>query len=260
MTAIARFRAPVLAAVVVAALVVLGIGIVYPADLPPAEAFEPFVFIHAGDTELGSPDLKGTTERFALLAARANMIGPAFVLIAGDLLHDCDDEHLAAFEGVMKQFKMPVKVIRGNHDKGDFYKKHFGADQYVYTFRNCDFICLDSEEPLDPATSQWKWLEASLKDARALERTHVFAAIHHPFDANSKIADLLSKGGVEAVLCGHLHTTKEIPMKGFTVYVTPGTAKFRDGKGYAYRIFKVYKDRIEQELVPLEKEVRKSDL
>lgn len=226
------------------------------------EEFKPFVFIHAGDTELGSPDLKGTTERFALLARRANAIGAAFVVIAGDLTHDPTDECLSAFESCVKQFQMPVKVIPGNHDDPRVFAKHFGPSRYVFTHANCDFICLDSNaflshpDPADPkAHEHWKWLETALDESQRQKRTHTLVVLHHPIADQPPMDALLAKYRIAAVLCGHLHTTRELAGKGFTIYVSPGTAKFRDGKGLGYRIFKVFQDRVEQEMVPLDKEV-----
>ena len=226
------------------------------------EGFKPFVFIHAGDTELGSPDLKGTTERFALLAKRANAIGAAFVVIAGDLTHDPTDECLSAFESCLKQFRMPVKVIPGNHDDPRVFAKHFGPSRYIFTHADCDFICLDSNaflshpDPADPnAHEHWKWLETALDEAQRQKRTHTFVVLHHPIADQPPMDALLAKYRIAAVLCGHLHMTRELPGKGFTIYVSPGTAKFRDGKGLGYRVFKVFQDRIEQEMVPLDKEI-----
>jgi hypothetical protein len=69
------------------------------------------------------------------------------------------------------------------------------------------------------------------------------------------MSEVLAKHRIAAALCGHEHTTSELPGKGYTVYVAPGTARFRDDKGLGYRVFKVFADRIEQEAVPLAKEV-----
>ena len=227
-----------------------------------AEEFKPFVFVHVGDPELGKPDLKSTAERFALFAQRANTIGADFVVVAGDLMHDPTDEQLKAFQDCLKQFKMPVKLVPGNHDDPRIFEKNFGRRRYVFTHNNCEFICLDSNDILahsDPSDAKCKellgWLEGALAEAERQKRTHTFVVMHHPIADQAPLEDLLAKHRIAGVLSGHLHMTREIRAKGFTIYVAPTTARFRDDKGLGYRLFKVFRDRIEQEAVPLAKEV-----
>ena len=243
----------------VAVWMALGLLVAAQAAEPP----QPFVFVHTSDPELGKPDLKGTSERFAQLAQRANQIGAAFVIVSGDLTRNCTTEQLKAFDDILKQFKMPVRLLPGNHDEPEVYEKHFGKDHYVFTHGNCDFICLNSNlllTPSDKTKEQWTWLEAALKEARRQNRAHIFVVMHHPLAGLAKMNDLLVKYGVEAVLCGHEHTTQELPEKGYTVYVTPGTCKFRDKNGLGYRVFRVSKERIQQEFVPLEKDLADVEL
>jgi len=86
-------------------------------------------------------------------------------------------------------------------------------------------------------------------------RTHTFVVMHDPAACDASMRALLARHRVTVVLCGHLHKTQELARDGFTIYVSPGTAKFRDGNGLGYRIFRVGRDRVDQEFVPLEKEV-----
>lgn len=243
----------------------VGLCLVPAARLAAGDEFRPFVFIHAGDPELGKPDVKSTAERFALLAKRANAIGADFVVVAGDLLRYGTEEELKAFQDCLKLFKMPVKLIPGNHDEPKFFEKHFGPRRYVFTHNNCDFICLDSNEILahpDPSEPKGKelfgWLEGALADAERQKRTHTFVVMHHPIADQAPLEDLLAKHRIAGVLSGHLHMTREIRAKGFTIYVAPSTARFRDDKGLGYRVFKVFADRVEQEAVPLAREMGKN--
>lgn len=242
----------------------LGVLLALASARAAAGEAQPFVFLHTGDPELGKPDVASTAARFALVAARANAIGADLVIIPGDLVHGCTSEELKAFDGVLRQFKMPVKVVPGNHDRPDVFEKHFGPDHYVFTHNNSDFICLNSNRfvgPADPRQdAQWKWLEAALEDAQRQKRSHVFVVMHHPIAQEAPLRELLARHHVAAVLCGHLHTTQEFAADGFTVYVSPSTARLRDDKGFAYRVFKVYPDRVEQEVVPLDREVARIDL
>ncbi len=214
--------------------------------------FAPFVFVHAGDPEMGSPDLPGTKDRFALLARRAGAVGANMVYIAGDILHDYDAEHLAALDETLKAFAMPVKAVPGNHDHLDEYRKRFGPEDSVFTLNNCDFVGLDSND-LSPARRVW--LEAALKAAVAAGRTHIFVVMHHPPENDLDLDALLRKYGVAAVFSGHLHKTGQSDHKGFTVYWVSGTAKVRDDNGLRYNVVKVYQDRVEVKHIPLDSEV-----
>ena len=226
------------------------------AAAPADEDFKPFVFILTGDPELGKPDVKNTADRFALLPGRAAKIKAALVVIPGDMTHDDTDEEWTCVENTLRQFAVPVKMVPGNHDKPQSFARHIGEDHYVFTLNNCDFVCLNTNLSGAAAKTQWKWVEEALKSSRENHRTHTLVVLHNPSVAKDEpLRGLLRKHGVKVVLAGHLHTTAEIAGKGYTIYVAPGTARFRDEGGLGYRVFKVYKDRIEQEFVPLEKEV-----
>jgi 3',5'-cyclic AMP phosphodiesterase CpdA len=229
------------------------------APLPPSGEFAPFVLVHGGDPELGSPDLPGTAERLTLFAQRANTVGADLVIIPGDLMHDPDHaDQQQALDQSLAVFKMPVRAVPGNHDtNAEEYRKRFGTAQTTFAFRNCQFVCLDSNRP---ASSWLAWLEQSLQAARQAGRTHIFVVLHHPPEGNAAVGELFTKYGVSAVLCGHTHTSGQAAHKGYTTYWTSGSAKVRDKNGLRYNVFKVYKDRIEQESVPLEKEVSKITL
>jgi 3',5'-cyclic AMP phosphodiesterase CpdA len=223
-----------------------------------AAEFAPFVFIHAGDPELGSPDLAGTSRRFGQLAKRANTIGAALVVIAGDLVHggtDVDD--LKALDEGLTAFKMPVRAVPGNHDNLAAFRKRFGPENSVFTFHNCDFVCLNSN---DLSALAMAWLENALKASVRRGRTHVFVAMHHPPQGNTAMDELFARHGVTAVLCGHLHKTGSATHRTYTTYWVSGTAKARDDEGLRYNVFTVHKDRIEQESLPLDKAISKREM
>jgi len=250
-----------------APILALGAALALAADsAPPADEFKPFVFILTGDPELGKPDDKSTAAGFALLAKRASAIRASLVVIPGDMTHDDTDKQWHLVEDVLKQFTMPVKVVPGNHDKSEAFAKHVGEDHFVFTLNNCDFVCLNSNRigPISgmskKAKAQMEWFEKALKDSREHHRTHTFAVMHHPVANDEPIRGLLVKYGVKVVLAGHLMKTEEVRGKGFTTYIVSGTARSRDEGGLGYRVFKVYKDRLEQEFVPLEKEVGEAKL
>jgi len=264
-----------------------------PSQIPAAAAptsgeFKPFVFLHAGDPEIGSPELAGTAARFASLAQRAEAHGAAFVLCSGDVTHDSSPEQWEAVRHALRQFKVPVYMVPGNHDfdsaraRADF-RREIGREHYVLTTNNCAFICANSNLLPSEQGRLWatdagmpgalasesrdhrKWIEDTLRASQQRGRTHLFLVLHHPMvdrpPVAGRFAELATATGVRAVLCGHRHVTAEFRGQGFEVFITPGTAKLknrdpeRDKLGLGYRVFKVSRDRIEQEFVPLSQEV-----
>jgi 3',5'-cyclic AMP phosphodiesterase CpdA len=256
-----------------------------PAQPAPAtNEFKPFVFLHAGDPEIGSPDLAETTARFASLARRAETHGASFVVCSGDVTHDSTPEQWEAIRKTLSQFKVPVFMVPGNHDfetasrRAD-YRRQFGPEHFVLRTNNCEFIFANSNLlPYDngrlwateaglkgslagESKAEQKWLEDTLRASRQHNPTHLFLVLHYPVadtpPVTGKLADLLTETGVKAVLCGHRHVTAEYSGKGFEVFLTPGTAKLKDRDpekdklGLGYRCFKVYQDKIEQEFIPL---------
>ena len=254
-----------------------------------SNTFEPFVFLHFGDPQLTAqkPESESQKARFAQAVSQANELNPAFVLIGGDLVSERKPEEWAAFDEVLGQLEVPAFLVPGNHDMSDpqsreEYVTKYGKDFYSITYNNCCFIFLDSElvrpafanTPL-PA-QQWEFLEGTLKEAKAQGRSHIFISTHcppyyklgeivggnpaftWPPEDRKRLLTLAREYNVQAILCGHLHNTKEVVPedKAFTIYITTGTAfEFSNAPVYGYRIFKVAKDSFEQQYVDLNQPV-----
>jgi 3',5'-cyclic AMP phosphodiesterase CpdA len=215
--------------------------------------FRPFVFIHASDSHFGVGEAsQPIRDRFGELARQANELRPAFVIVTGDLVNDGNNpEELAAMDEALKAFRVPVRLLPGNHDDLAAYRAHFGPAYYRFTVNNCEFVCLDSTG-LAMATEQWLWLEDTLLDARRRGRTHIFLAMHEPpttVSYKDRLERLIRDYGVHVVLAGHLHRTVEIASEGYTTYVAPSTSYNRDRSPTGYRVFKVFEDHVEQEVV-----------
>jgi 3',5'-cyclic AMP phosphodiesterase CpdA len=217
-----------------------------------AGEFRPFTFIHASDSHFGVGEgTQPIRDRFGELTRQANELRPAFVLVTGDLVTDGNNpEELAAMDTALKAFRVPVKLLPGNHDDLEAYRAHFGPAYHRFTVNNCEFICVDSTG-LAMATEQWLWLEDSLLDARRRGRTHIFLALHEPptvVSYKDRLERLIREYGVHIVLAGHLHRTVEIESDGYTTYVSPSTSYNRDRTPPGYRVFKVFADHVEQEV------------
>jgi len=54
------------------------------------------------------------------------------------------------------------------------------------------------------------------------------------------------------VLSGHIHRTEEVSYRGYTTFTVAGTGWAADRRGFGYRLFHVYEDRVEQEYIRLD--------
>ena len=255
---------------------------------PAASKFEAFTFLHFGDPQIGfgRDGIQADKRRFIEAIRQANERKPAFVHIAGDLVHKGTPAEYAALDDCLKRFAVPVNITPGNHDVADHatlkaYRAKYGRDYFVHTHNNCDFVLVNSmllsaEAPWfkekdakfrQEIDAQWQWLAKALADAQAKRRTHVFLLTHVPpfltredekagysnlpQDARARLLALCRKHAVRSILAGHRHRTVEIPAGDVTIYVTGGTARVGDKRGFGYRVFTVHKGRIEQEYVRL---------
>ena len=233
-----------------------------------ANSFQPFCFILAGDPQTGGwTSIADTKARFIKLAHIANEVQPAFVLVVGDLVNDGPHPaELAAFDEGLAQFHTPTKLLCGNHDDLPTYRRKYGRDYCAFTQNNCEFICINSNfiahqtpssQDKAEADAQWAFLDAALAAATREHRAHIFLAMHHPPEflplwAQRRLADLQHQYAIEVVLAGHIHRTAEFVHKGYVTYTVAGTGWAGDKKGFGYRLFKVYADRIEQEYLTLD--------
>lgn len=229
---------------------------------PTTTAGDAFTFIMAGDPQIGGwVSVEETKAHFIELARQANAMKPAFVLVVGDLVNDGPNEkELAAFEEALKEFRVPVKLIPGNHDNLATYRQRFGADYYHFDYDNCEFVCVNSCLMNGPGVSgeakaQWAWLEQTLADARARGRAHIFLVMHHPPITiplgEVRLERLIRKYGVDFVLAGHIHRTREEKHTQYRLYTVAGTGWAMDKNGLGYRVFSVSGPTVEQRYVRL---------
>ena len=243
-----------------------------PAGTGPQAGFAPFTFIQAGDPQIGGwTTIEDTKGRFVQLAHIANRLQPAVVVVVGDLVNDGPHEkELAAFDDGLKEFRVPVRLIPGNHDDIATYRRKYGADHYSFTVNNCEFVCINSsllaglrhsDQERKEADEQWKWLEETLAAAREHGRTHVFLVMHHPpemLTSAARLDSIFRRYGVGVILAGHIHRTSQITLRGYTTFTVAGTGWAGDGKGFGYRLFHVFADRVEQEYIRLDSPVAAS--
>lgn len=242
-------------------------GIAAAPVAPERPRFAPFVFLQAGDPQIGGwTSIEDTKDRFVQFARVANRLGPAVVVVVGDLVNDGPHEkELAAFDEALAEFRVPVRLIPGNHDDIATYRRNYGRDHYSFTLNNCEFVCLNSNlmtglwsgaEKRREADEQWQWLEETLHRCRQEGRTHIFVVMHHPPAtlpaATPRLDALFRQYDVRVVLSGHIHRTEEVSYRGYTTFTVAGTGWAADRRGFGYRLFHVYEDRVEQEYIRLD--------
>ncbi|MCR4403723.1 MAG: metallophosphoesterase [Candidatus Acetothermia bacterium] len=204
-------------------------------DFPlyPIPIAQEFTFIQVTDIHI-IPQAKTAVEEFV---ARANGLGPDFVVSTGDLVFDvCYYTNLAdTLEEVEAAFTLyreatsglasPLFHAIGNHDcacaldpslpeyyKGA-YQKHFGPLWYSFDFGEWHFIVLDGNSP-EPLPTNWlseeelAWLGQDLalqpKDRPILLFSHQPLFLCRNYD---KLLELVRGYNVKAALAGHEHAT-----------------------------------------------------
>jgi serine/threonine-protein phosphatase CPPED1 len=179
-------------------------------------------------------------ERFTAAVDAANRLGPAFVVMGGDMVDDPhDDGQRAAVHRIAAGLDgIPIHWVPGNHDCADDslvptdrslagYRARFGPDHYAFSHGDTAFVTINTvvldhpERVADEAGAQLGFLEDSLRDARQRGARHVIVFGHHPLFTDHPeepdtywniptpqrrvVLRLLHAFGVRAFFCGHWH-------------------------------------------------------
>ena len=186
----------------------------------------PYAFAVISDTQ-GNPTV---SKQIAELAWGQR---PSFVLHSGDLVSTGSDhnhwlEHF--FPGMRPLINhVPFYPVLGNHEQNaNHYYNYVSLPQpeYYYTFRygNCQFFMIDTNQKVDPESTQYQWLEQELKKSTTRWK---FVCHHHPpysSDENDygnlwktnkgtqgdlrarALVPLYEEHGVDIVWNGHIHS------------------------------------------------------
>jgi predicted phosphodiesterase len=161
--------------------------------------------------------------------------GLSFVLGAGDLTEEGDDDELARFQGELGGLLLPYYTTLGNHEVAEgeqSYQKWFGRANFQFVHRGVYFTFLDSASAsIDPLADEW--LDAWLTNGRA--SVHVFVTHIPPLDpigtrnagfaSRSEAAALLAKlasAGVDLTLYGHIHSFYAFQNAGIPARISGG--------------------------------------
>jgi len=246
-----------------------------------------FTFVVMADPQIGftngNSDLTPEMDNFRKGVEQVNKLKPAFVIIAGDLVHNAHDpKQIRAFWQVARQISpdIPLHLVAGNHDVGAAtacslrsYGKLFGPDHFAFSYGNSAFIVLDSslikEPTADPSlrAEQRKWFEEQLAAARDRKAAHIFVIAHHPWfvktpdepdnydniplAARRECLDLMKQYGVDYALAGHLHREASTRYETIALIATASVGKALGPDPVGFRVVRVCGDRVEQVYYPL---------
>lgn len=186
-----------------------------------AKPGEDFHFLVVNDTHYLDKRCAPWLEK-ALAQMKSHKEKIDFCILAGDLAENGTREQLSAMRDLLKQLKMAIHVVVGNHDyhterDREAYEKLF-PDQINYDFehRGWQFVGLDTTQgqaarntSIQPAT--FAWLQKRLPKLDRQRPTAIFThfpmgywVIGRPKNAD-ELLGLFKAYNLQAVFCGHWH-------------------------------------------------------
>ena len=161
--------------------------------------------LHFGYTAAGEASVQAIVDEL-------NRLGPALVLVTGDIAHSGGRREYDRAQHVLDQLTMPVVCIPGNHDRRGWgtYLTRFGFPYRTVTFGRWTLLGLDSGHGRDQFTeSQLRFARRALGAAepgRVITLVHIPLAGKRSVKAHAKeMMDLLERKHVPLILSGHWH-------------------------------------------------------
>lgn len=225
-------------------------------------------------------------DRYREAVGAANRIGPAFVVMGGDMVDDAaDPDQYDALMAITGDLTMPMHWVPGNHDVAwdavsptadalASYRHRFGPDRFAFRHNDVAFVVIDTpvwigpEALPDEAADHVAWLERVLGEARRDDVAHIIAFGHHPpftthpdeddsywnlpRDRRTLLLDLLDAHDATAMLCGHWHRNGGGRVGDLEVVVSGPVGYPLGADPSGLRIVDVTADGITHEYVPLD--------
>ena len=100
--------------------------------------------------------------------AKVNLLQPEFVMSVGDLIQGYTDDLEALnrewdeFDSFVDRLEMPFFYVPGNHDitnkvMEDLWTERYGRTYYHFVYQNVLFLCLNSEETIEPSNGDGRY-------------------------------------------------------------------------------------------------------
>ncbi|MEM7341190.1 MAG: metallophosphoesterase [Actinomycetota bacterium] len=187
---------------------------------------------------------------------------PELVVHAGDISLDgaSNDDDLVYARSHLDRLAVPWLSVPGNHDVGDAtsarspltdsrrerYSQVFGNGFWLRRIGGWNLVGVDCQvlsAPVDDAEQRWAWLDAALaSDGPTVLFQHrplLPISIDEPDDAHryvnepfrSRLRAMVSTHRTAAIVSGHVHQWRCVPVDGVTHIWAPSTwAKIRDAR------------------------------
>jgi len=244
----------------------LGFQTLYPIRAAAADV-KPSRFVQLCDTQLGMGGYEADKARFRAAVEAINALAVDWVVICGDLVNDGDDDNAVAdFRAIMRDFTMPCYLAPGNHDVGGEptaaslarYRALHGKDYFAVEQSGFKLMILNTQlwkAPLENETERHDtWYRESLAEASAAGMPVVLISHYPPFldhvdeeetyynlpiETRKSVLDAAVKHGARAWLAGHAHKNILAEYEGMPVVVSATTSKNFDGAPYGFRVWSV---------------------
>lgn len=249
---------------------------------------KPFTFVQLCDPQFGmsghgkdgKPSLYYENDKESLKQAviQINELKPDFVIICGDFVNHASDSSFLDFIKIKKQINVPCYLAAGNHDVGRYpndstlsvYRKLFGKDYYSFEHKRYQFIFTNSllwmSNVVNESQKHDDWFKKTLTNKHNFKNKKIVIG-HVPMYTETpdeddhyfnipkmkrmELLDGFSSNNVVAYLSGHKH---EVIINNYNniQFVTGETTSFHfDNSPLGFRLWKVSKDSIYHQFVPL---------
>jgi 3',5'-cyclic AMP phosphodiesterase CpdA len=231
-----------------------------------ASAGDPVYFVQLTDTHFGQGDHFARAQE-AVKQINALPIPVSFVVITGDIMHDCiaDSNQVNRVFQALETLKTPTHFVPGNHDLLNdapeqtvaAFTNRFGPLISSAEYGGVDFVFVCTE-PLAggvqiPGYDPLQELDALLTDRPAVVFHHIPSAddfynnrLHDGWgrsDDGRRWMELLNQRNVLAVVAGHFHRDEQNWVGNVPLYIgVPLSGRL--GRQAAFRVYKIQDGRV----------------
>ncbi|HET8829382.1 MAG TPA: metallophosphoesterase, partial [Pelobium sp.] len=203
---------------------------------------QPFKFAHVTDTHIGNPTAAEDLRRTVRDINGNPQI--AFVIVSGDVTEFGSDAELLLAKQILDSLKAPYYVSPGNHDTnwsesgGNSFIKVFKSGTFTFSYNGYRFIGTGSGPYMRMGPGQIPredivWLDSVINEVP--DRTPIVYVNHYPQDSSLNnwfsAIDLLKKGNIQLMLCGHGHQNKKYISEGIPNVMGRSNLRAKDSVG-----------------------------
>jgi len=210
-----------------------------------------FYFVQITDTHFGSPS---ALQRTSMIIDSINQLPYKidFAVLTGDIFDKrIDNAEVDEALNTLKELKMPLHYIAGNHDLAgydkEFFKDKIGELNYYRKHRGYRLAFISSfhprQNPMEAVVSEFKKQMSGSNRPLILFHHEPFFTHCYSAEALKTWEDLVVRSKCVAIISGHLHRDGLNWFGGVPEYISSCVKKFKGRQG-TYRLYKCEKRRI----------------